>query len=78
MAVFDAYPGSAPQAVATTNLVNHLRDDVLPPVKHQTGATVLVGGFTAEQRRELVGRATEGVLPVPKPPVTVPSRGAVT
>jgi putative drug exporter of the RND superfamily len=47
VAVFDAYPGSAPQAVATTNLVNHLRDDVLPPVKHQTGAAVLVGGFTA-------------------------------
>lgn len=47
VAVFDAYPGSAPQAVATTNLVNHLRDDVLPPVKHQTGSTVLVGGFTA-------------------------------
>ena len=47
VAVFEAYPGSAPQAVATTNLVNHLRDDVLPPVKHQTGSTVLVGGFTA-------------------------------
>jgi putative drug exporter of the RND superfamily len=47
IAVFEAYPGSAPQAVATTDLVNHLRDDVAPPVEHQTGATVLVGGFTA-------------------------------
>jgi putative drug exporter of the RND superfamily len=47
VAVFEAYPDSAPQAVATTNLVNHLRDDVLPPVKTQTGSTVLVGGFTA-------------------------------
>jgi putative drug exporter of the RND superfamily len=47
VAVFEAYPGSAPQAVATTNLVNHLRHDVLPPVKHQTGAKILVGGFTA-------------------------------
>ena len=47
IAVFEAYPGSAPQAVATTDLVNHLRDDVAPPIEHQTGATVLVGGFTA-------------------------------
>ena len=47
IAVFEAYPGSAPQAVATTDLVNHLRKDVAPPVEHQTGATVLVGGFTA-------------------------------
>jgi putative drug exporter of the RND superfamily len=47
VAVFEAYPSSAPQAVATTNLVNHLRNDVAPPVEHQTGAKVLVGGFTA-------------------------------
>ena len=47
VSVFEAYPSSAPQAVATTNLVNHLRDDVAPPLEHQTGATVLVGGFTA-------------------------------
>ena len=47
IAVFEAYPGSAPQAVATTDLVNHLRNDVATPVEHQTGATVLVGGFTA-------------------------------
>jgi putative drug exporter of the RND superfamily len=47
VAVFEAYPSSAPQAVATTNLVNHLRNDVAPPIEHQTGATVLVGGFTA-------------------------------
>ncbi|HEY1520983.1 MAG TPA: MMPL family transporter [Solirubrobacteraceae bacterium] len=47
VAVFEAYPGSAPQAVATTDLVNHLRDDVAPPIEHRSGATVLVGGFTA-------------------------------
>jgi RND superfamily putative drug exporter len=47
IAVFEAYPSSAPQAVATTNLVNHLRNDVAPPIQHQTGATMLVGGFTA-------------------------------
>jgi RND superfamily putative drug exporter len=47
IAVFEAYPRSAPQAAATTDLVNHLRHDVLPPVAHETGTTVLVGGFTA-------------------------------
>ena len=36
VAVFEAYPSSAPQAVATTNLVNHLRNDVAPPIEHQT------------------------------------------
>jgi RND superfamily putative drug exporter len=47
VAVMEAYPGSAPQAQATTDLVNHLRDDVLPPVKNATGTQALVGGFTA-------------------------------
>jgi RND superfamily putative drug exporter len=47
VAVLDAYPDSAPQAVATTNLVNHLRDTVLPQLERQSGMTVLVGGFTA-------------------------------
>jgi len=47
VAVFEAYPSSAPQAQATTDLVNHLRQDVAPPIEQQTGATVLVGGFTA-------------------------------
>jgi RND superfamily putative drug exporter len=47
VAVMQAYPNSAPQAVATTNLVNHLRDVVLPGFRRRTGVTVLVGGFTA-------------------------------
>ena len=42
-----AYPGSSPQALATTELVNQLRNDVLPPFEHRTGVPVLVGGFTA-------------------------------
>jgi RND superfamily putative drug exporter len=46
-AVLRAYPDSAPQALATTKLVNHLRSDVLPAFEHRTGVTVLVGGFTA-------------------------------
>jgi RND superfamily putative drug exporter len=47
VAVIQAYPRSAPQAQATTNLVNHLRHDVVPPIERATGLRVLVGGFTA-------------------------------
>ena len=47
LAVIQAYPNSAPQAVATTNLVNHLRHVVLPAFTRRTGVRVLVGGFTA-------------------------------
>jgi putative drug exporter of the RND superfamily len=47
VAVQEVYPGSAPQATATTNLVNRLRSVVIPPVAHRAGVTVLVGGFTA-------------------------------
>jgi putative drug exporter of the RND superfamily len=47
LAVIQAYPNSAPQAVATTSLVNDLRDHVLPAFRGRTGVRVLVGGFTA-------------------------------
>ncbi len=47
VAVIDVYPRSAPQASQTTNLVNHLRKSVLPPLEHRTAIPVLVGGFTA-------------------------------
>jgi putative drug exporter of the RND superfamily len=47
VSVLEAYPNSAPQDAATTNLVNRLRHTVLPPIKSQTGVNVLVGGFTA-------------------------------
>jgi RND superfamily putative drug exporter len=47
VAVIQAYPTSAPQAGQTTDLVNHLRKDVLPPIERRTGTKVLVGGFTA-------------------------------
>ncbi len=47
VAVLQVYPRSAPQASATTDLVNHLRDDVLPPIERRSGTRVLVGGFTA-------------------------------
>jgi RND superfamily putative drug exporter len=47
VAVMEAYPASAPQAQATTNLVNHLRGDVLPPFETSFAGRPLVGGFTA-------------------------------
>jgi RND superfamily putative drug exporter len=47
VAVFEVYPKSAPQAAATTDLVNHLRQDVLPPLKKSLKVAALVGGFTA-------------------------------
>src|SRR6185312_9617299 len=47
VAVMEAYPATAPQDPATTDLVNRLRNDVLPrpPDTHQPRP--LVGGFTA-------------------------------
>jgi RND superfamily putative drug exporter len=40
-------PTSAPQAPETTELVQRLRAEVLPPLAARTGATFLVGGSTA-------------------------------
>jgi putative drug exporter of the RND superfamily len=48
-AVFSVYPSSAPQAAATTDLVNSLRDDTLPQLERNTDARLLVGGATAIQ-----------------------------
>jgi RND superfamily putative drug exporter len=48
-ALFTAYPSSAPQDAATTDLVEELRGEVLPPVAQKTGTTLLVGGTTASQ-----------------------------
>ncbi|MEU6988431.1 MMPL family transporter [Streptomyces sp. NPDC046324] len=42
-----AFPESAPQAEATSELVDRLRSEVLPPVERSTGADLLVGGPTA-------------------------------
>jgi RND superfamily putative drug exporter len=46
-AVFNVYPRSAPQALATTELVSTLRQRVLPPVAFATGTALLVGGSEA-------------------------------
>jgi putative drug exporter of the RND superfamily len=42
-----AVPETAPQAEATTELVERLRTGVLPPLARETGATFAVGGSTA-------------------------------
>ncbi|MEV0796533.1 MMPL family transporter [Kribbella sp. NPDC050281] len=42
-----AFPKSAPQDAATSDLVDRLRTDTLPALESQTGATYLVGGATA-------------------------------
>ena len=46
-AVFDVYPRSAPQSLATTELVKSLRGKTLPPVAQSTGTQILVGGQQA-------------------------------
>jgi RND superfamily putative drug exporter len=46
-AVFNVYPRSAPQALATRELVKNLRARTLPPLAAKTGATLLVGGTNA-------------------------------
>jgi putative drug exporter of the RND superfamily len=47
VAVMQAYPSSAPQDQATTDLVHRLRDHVLTPFTQAFGTRPLVGGFTA-------------------------------
>jgi putative drug exporter of the RND superfamily len=46
-AVLMVYPSSAPQSLATTNLVESLRKHTLPPLEQSTGALILVGGQQA-------------------------------
>jgi RND superfamily putative drug exporter len=46
-AIINVFPDSTPQSKQTEQLVKRLRSDVLPPIASQTGAAVLVGGFTA-------------------------------
>jgi RND superfamily putative drug exporter len=45
--VFQLYPKTSPQSKKTTALLDHIRDDVIPPVEQKTGAQLHVGGITA-------------------------------
>jgi RND superfamily putative drug exporter len=46
-ALANIFPATSPQAPQTTDLVNHLRQDVLPKLEAGTDVHVLVGGATA-------------------------------
>ena len=41
------YPTTSPQAAATTELLDHVRGDVIPPIEAKTGAQIHVGGVNA-------------------------------
>jgi RND superfamily putative drug exporter len=45
--VFQLYPTTSPQSAATTDLLDHIRGEVIPPVEEATGAQVHVGGINA-------------------------------
>ena len=47
VATLTVYPHSSPQAYATTQLVERLRNDVIPALARRVHATVYVGGVTA-------------------------------
>jgi RND superfamily putative drug exporter len=45
--VFQVYPTTSPQSVETTDLLDHIRNNVIPPVESKTGAQLHVGGINA-------------------------------
>ena len=45
--VFQLYPTTSPQSEATTELLDRIRDEAIPPLERRTGAQVHVGGITA-------------------------------
>jgi len=45
--VFQVYPTTSPQSEATTELLDRIRGEVIPPIEARTGARVHVGGITA-------------------------------
>jgi RND superfamily putative drug exporter len=44
---FQVYPTSSPQSAETTDLLDHIRSDVIPPIEAKTGAQLHVGGINA-------------------------------
>jgi putative drug exporter of the RND superfamily len=60
--VFQVYPTTSPQSVETTELLDHIRGDVIPPVEESTGAQIHVGGINAIF--EDFGNAIAGKLPL--------------
>jgi RND superfamily putative drug exporter len=62
VATLIVFPSSKPQDAQTHDLVQRLRDDVLPPLSRETGATFLVGGSVAAA--EDFADAVAGRLPL--------------
>jgi RND superfamily putative drug exporter len=60
--VFQLYPTTSPQSAATTDLLDRIRGDVIPPIEEETGAQVHVGGINAIF--EDFGNAIAGKLPL--------------
>ena len=46
-AVFQAYPTTSPESADTTDLLDHIRGEMIPPIEEETGAEVHVGGINA-------------------------------
>ncbi|HKO39077.1 MAG TPA: MMPL family transporter [Solirubrobacterales bacterium] len=46
-AVFQVYPTTSPQSADTTDLLDHIRSDVIPPIEAQTDTQLHVGGINA-------------------------------
>jgi RND superfamily putative drug exporter len=62
VATIIVFPASKPQDAQTHDLVQRLRDEVLPPLSRETGATFLVGGSVAAA--EDFAAAVAGRLPL--------------
>jgi RND superfamily putative drug exporter len=45
--VFQVYPTTSPQSEQTTELLDRIRDELIPPIEQRTGAQLHVGGITA-------------------------------
>jgi putative drug exporter of the RND superfamily len=44
---FQVYPTTSPQSAETTDLLDHIRGDVIPPIERKTGTPLHVGGVNA-------------------------------
>ncbi len=45
--IFEVYPTTSPESEATTELLDRIRDEAIPPIEARTGAQIHVGGITA-------------------------------
>ncbi len=60
--VCQVYPTTSPQSAETTDLLGHIRGDVIPPIERRSGARLHVGGITAVY--EDFGEAVSKKLPL--------------